>query len=281
MSISFKSPMKLLTSKKKDSGPNANDNILEDRKFILNPQSDFFIREAYKTLRTNIMFSLTGDENCKIIAVTSSSQGEGKSLTALNLSISLAEADKRVLIIDCDLRRPKLVRLLNIKAKSGLSNVLIDPSLLPSSIFKQKDVKNLSVLASGSIPPNPSELLGSARMEKLLTVMREQFDYIVFDTPPVNMVTDAAVIARISDGMLFVVRAGRTDADQVSHALDQLEYAKANVLGFVLNGVDFEKTHYGYKKYGGYGYRRYKRYGYSRYGYETHSSRESGEGDNS
>ena len=237
--------------------------LREDRKNLLTPKSDFFIREAYKTLRTNVSFSLTGEEKSKVVLVTSSLQSEGKSITATNLAISYAQTDRKVLLIDCDLRRPKMSRLLQLNNPVGLSNVLMDPYLAGEAIVST-GLPNLDVMLSGDIPPNPSELLSSARMSRLLQELRKEYDFVILDTPPVNMVIDAVVLAPLTDGVLFVVRANQSERGAVAHAVEQLEYAKAKILGFVLNGVDLENTSYGYKKYG---YRRYGRYGYRRYGY--------------
>ena len=251
-----------MAKKGKRVGPGGSASMAVDRRYILSPNSDFFVREAYKTLRTNTMFALAEREGCKIVLVTSSLQGEGKSITALNLAISFAEAENRVLLIDCDLRRPKLARLLRISSRVGLSNLLLDPALLDEAILPG-GVDRLDVILSGDIPPNPSELLGSSRMSALLTHLRRRYDYILLDTPPANMVTDAVVLATKSDGVLFVVRAGQTDRGSVAHAVEQLEYTQAKLLGFVLDDVSGTGGSYGYK----YKYKRYSRYGYGRYGY--------------
>lgn len=251
--------------KKKRSGLSGSALLADDRRHILSADSNFFIREAYKTLRTNTMFALAGQEGCKIILVTSALQGEGKSISALNLAISFAEAENRVLLIDCDLRRPKLARLLRKSSRVGLSNVLLDPSQL-GEVILPGGVDRLDVILSGDIPPNPSELLGSARMESLLAHLRKRYDYVILDTPPVNMVTDAVVLAPKSDGVLFVVRAGQSERGPVSHAVEQLEYAHAKILGFILGDVNGDGTRYGYGKYK-YQYHKYSRYGYGRYGY--------------
>ena len=236
-----------------------------EQKNLLTENSNFFIREAYKTLRTNVSFALSEAEGCKVIVVTSSMQGEGKSSTAANLAISYAMADSRVLIIDCDLRRPKLSRLIDRKTNAGLSNLLMDFELLPEVI--QTGDFPVDVIFSGDIPPNPSELLGSARMVKLLEILKQRYDYIILDTPPINMVTDAVVLGQHTDGVLFVVRANQSERGAVSHAVEQLEYAQIKILGFVLNGVDLEKTNYGYGKYRYKRYKKYGRYGYSGYGH--------------
>lgn len=233
---------------------------IEERRNLLTAKSNFFVREAYKTLRTNVSFALADEDKCNVIIVTSSLQGEGKSITAANLAISYAMTDRRVLLIDCDLRRPKLARLMRASAEYGLSNVIMNPKLMEQALL-HTNVKGLDIILSGSIPPNPSELLGSPRMKKILDELRNHYDFIILDSPPVNMVTDAVVLAPYSDGVLFLVRANRSERGAVIHAVEQLEYAKAKILGFVLNDVDMEKTHYGYGKY------RYKRYSrYSRYG---------------
>lgn len=249
-------------NKKTAVKPQKHSNISEDRKIILKSGSSFGLREAYKSLRTNVNFSMTDDtEGGKVILVTSALQGEGKSLTALNLAISLAQTDRSVLIIDCDLRRPKLNRLMNISAPEGISNVLMNPSYLDLALVHDEQY-GIDVITSGDIPPNPSELLASVRAQKLLKQLRKAYDYIILDTPPVAVVTDAVVLAPYCDGVLFVVRANRTDRQAVMYAMEQLEYAKAKVLGFVLNGIDTKESSGGYKKYRYSGYSRYGRYGY-------------------
>ena len=253
--------------KKKRSGLSGSALLADDRRHILSADSNFFIREAYKTLRTNTMFALAGQEGCKIILVTSALQGEGKSISALNLAISFAEAENRVLLIDCDLRRPKLARLLRKSAPAGLSNVLLNPKLLPEALMFS-GIERLDLILSGDIPPNPSELLGSARMTELLRRLREHYDYILLDTPPVNLVTDAVVLARRSDGVLFVVRANKSERGAVSYAVEQLGYAQAKILGFVLDDVSGGGSGYGYGKYKYKKYGQYRRYGYG-YGYSA------------
>lgn len=242
--------------------------IQEERAQLLSGASGFFVREAYNSLRTNVIFSLTEEEDCKIVAVTSAMQEEGKSLTAANLAIAFAEADKRVLLVDCDLRRPKVSRLFGLNAEVGLTNLLLDSTLRNKAVLSS-DQKGLSVLLSGDIPPNPSELLGSERMKRLLNELRKDFDYIVLDTPPVNMVTDMSVLAPQVDGVLFVVRIGASEKRAVRHAVLQLEYAKAKLLGFVLNGTENSTRR---------GYRKYRRYGYYGYAHTAHSALDQADG---
>lgn len=234
--------------------------IQEERKHLLSSESDFYIREAYKTLRTNVSFALNNEEGCKVITMTSAQPCEGKSITTLNLAISTAVNGSKVLVIDCDLRRAKVARLLQIKAKVGLSNLILNPKLLNEAIL-HTEIPGLDVILSGSIPPNPSELLGSSQMQRVLEELRSTYDYVFLDSPPVNLVTDAVVLAPKCDGVLLLVRANRSERGSVIHAVKQLEYSKAKILGFILNSVDMEQLHYGYKKYG------YKKYGYKKYRY--------------
>ena len=247
--------------------------IEEERKYLLNSKSSFFSREAYNMLRTNLSFALAEAGECKMVMITSPMQGEGKSITASNLAITLAEAGHRVLLVDCDLRRPKLGRLLSLKSQAGLSDILIKPSLLGENVLRYR--KGLHVILAGSIPPNPSELLNSLRMEVLLEKLRESYDYVILDTPPIGVVTDAAVLASQTDGVLVVVRTGQSERGPVTQAVEQLEYGNARILGFVMTCVPLEDTNYGYskyryKKYGRYGYRRYGKYGYRKYGYSKY-----------
>lgn len=243
----------------------------QDRKFILTPESGFYIQEAYKALRTNVSFALANTEGCKVVMVTSALQSEGKSMTALNLAIALGQMDKKVLLIDCDLRRPKLARLLNMSAPAGLSNLLMDFGLLNGALIKSEEY-GIDLILAGDIPPNPAELLSSNRMQKFLSALREHYDYIIIDSPPVDLVVDAVALSAQCDGVLFVVRAGQSERGAVIHAMQQLSYGKANVIGFVFNGVTPETTSgygkYRYKKYGKYHrYSRYSRYGHH-YGYQ-------------
>lgn len=231
--------------------------LRQERKYLLTQNNDFYSREAYKALRTNVYFSLTGEEACKVVIVTSSMPSEGKSTTAANLAISFAQAGKKTLIIDCDMRKPKLSRLLNLKSKVGLSNVLMNPQLCKEAVLHTGE-HNMRAMTAGDIPPNPSELLGSTRMQELIKILRESFEYIILDTPPVNVVTDAVVLSPLSDGTLFVVRAGQSERGAVRRAVDQLERANAKLMGFVINGVDNHSTAYGKYRQGyqksGYGY---------------------------
>lgn len=204
------------------------------RRNILNQNSSFFVRESYKSLRTNIRFFQT-EEGCRRFCITSSLPGEGKSITLLNLAITFAEAGQRVLLIDADLRRPSQARLLIERATPGLSNVLAGHCTEEEAIRKSI-YPNLDVLFSGEIPPNPSELLGSSRMKKLIERMSEVYDYVLVDAPPVGLVTDACLIAKSLDGMLFLVRQNKTEKEDLSRCLQQIKNAGVRLMGFVMNG---------------------------------------------
>ena len=219
--------------------------FMNSRRQILNKNSSFAAQEAYKTLRTNVRFFLR-DERCKKFCVTSGAPGEGKSITLLNLAISVAEAGDRVLLIDADMRRPAVARLLVEKATPGLSNVLAGLTSCDEAI-RTDMYPNLDILFSGDVPPNPSELLSSDRMQQLIEEMTERYDYILVDTPPVNVVTDASIIANLLDGVLLLVRNNRSKKQDVKRAVDSLRLTGAKVLGFILNGVTLDANKsYGY-----------------------------------
>lgn len=221
--------------------------FMNTRRQILSEGSSFSVQEAYKSLRTNLHFSLYG-KTCKRICITSGSAGEGKSITMLNLAISISETGSKVLLIDADLRRPAMARLLMEKTTPGLSNVLAGLDDVENAI--RKDVyPNLDVLFSGDIPPNPSELLGSDRMNALMEEMSKKYDYILVDTPPVNVVSDACVVASLLDGVLMLVRQNRAKKDEVKRAVSRLQLTGAKLLGFVLNGVSERSKSYYYYYY--------------------------------
>lgn len=205
------------------------------RKMILNESSPFVLQEAYKTLRTNLLFSLRGN-GCKRFCITSSMPGEGKSITILNLAISIAQTGKRVLLMDADLRRPALARLLAENATPGLSNVLAG-QLSAAEATRMQLYNNLDVMFSGDIPPNPSELLSSEQMMALLEELSRKYDFILVDTPPVNMVSDCCIVANMLDGVVLLARHGKARKDGVRQAVNQLQLTNTKLLGCVFNGV--------------------------------------------
>lgn len=214
---------------------------------FIGEKQDFRTSEAYKTLRTNITFC--GDD-VKVIAVTSCTPNEGKSTLSRNLSIHLAETGKRVLYLDADLR--KSVAASQIVSDSeiiGLSYLLSGQAELGDVIY-QSGRKNLNAIFAGSYPPNPAELLGSKRFKTLISRMRESFDYIIIDTPPLGSVIDCAVMAPVCDGVVLVVRAGRISYKLARNVKLQIEKTGCRILGAVLNGVaEKEKSSYYYSDY--------------------------------
>ena len=270
-----------LFNHKQESKQEGNQSYILQRRHILGKNSSFYVQEAYKTLRTNIRFFLSGD-GCKKFCITSGLASEGKSITILNLAISFAEAGAKVLLVDADLRRPSMARLLIENASPGLSNVLAG-LCKPEDAIRTSPYPNLDVLFSGEIPPNPSELLGNERMTKMLEKLSLKYDYILMDTPPVGVVSDVCVIGQQLDGVLFLVRQNYTEKEAVARGIKQLEISGAKLMGFVLNGADKNrnsrynrkykyKSRYGYYRYGyryGYGY------GYSRKGSEKTSAPQS------
>jgi capsular exopolysaccharide synthesis family protein len=210
-----------------------------------NPKSP--VSEAYRTLRTNIQFS-SFDNELDTILVTSSGPSEGKSTTAANLALSMAEVDKKVLLIDCDLRKPSIHKKLNISNNKGLSNLLIGQFKFDEVAQKYSD--NMCILTSGTVPPNPSEMLASKKMRQFLEEAKKIFDFIILDTPPVVAVTDAQLLSTMVGGVLLVVAAGQAEIGAAEKAKELLENVKANIVGVVLNKADVA----GGKKYGYYHY---------------------------
>ena len=190
--------------------------------------------EAYRRLRTNIEYS-SFDDKYKVIVVTSSFPGEGKSTTAGNLAISMSDTEKKVLLIDCDVRKPSLHRKFKISNSKGLTELIMGKSSFNEISYKYNE--NLTIITSGSKVPNPSELLGSEVMYRFLQEARENFDYVIMDTPPVQLVTDAQILGSKADGTLLVVKAESTKKNQVASSVDLLRKVNATVMGTVLNEV--------------------------------------------
>ena len=210
---------------------------------IKDPKSP--ISEAYRTLRTNIQFS-SFDKEVKVIMITSSGPSEGKSTTSSNLAIVMAESGKKTLLIDCDQRKPKLHKIFELTNKIGLSNILAGECSKETAI-KSSGINNLDLLTSGVRPPNPSELLGSQKMKHFIEDLRTFYDFIILDTPPIIMVTDAQLLSRHADGCLLVVASAQADKNAAIKAKELLEKVDAKILGVVLNKVDTSrKGYYGY-----------------------------------
>ena len=197
------------------------------------------VAEAYRILRTNIEFSST-DRKVKVILVTSSGPGEGKTTTASNMAIAMAEANRRVLLIDCDLRKPAVHRMFGLVNVKGLTNILVE-GLEYSNITNVTEVDNLEIITSGPKPPNPAELLGSNKMKEFLDNVREGYDVVIIDAPPILPVTDAAVLSQYVDGVILVAGYGLTTFDAAIQAKASLQKVNARILGVVLNGVPTDK----------------------------------------
>jgi capsular exopolysaccharide synthesis family protein len=203
--------------------------------------------EAFKGLRTNVLFS-TAQQGSRSIAVTSTGPGEGKSMVAANMAVGFAQAGQRVLLIDADMRKPKVHEIFGLQQEPGLSNLLVGQSKASETVRKSS-VQGLWVLTSGRLPPNPAELVGSTRFRDFLASLKEHFDWVIVDSPPVMAVTDASLIANHVYGVLFIVGADMTSRHAAGRALDQLERAHARFVGAVLNRADFERNPYYYSEY--------------------------------
>ena len=215
----------------------------------------FAAAEAYKLLRTKLLFSFTDEQECHVIGVSSALPGEGKSISSINLAYSMAQLGKRVLLIDCDLRRPSLTEKLPINKTPGLSDYLVGLSPIDNLIQicgLKEDVYVFHVIAPGRTPPNPMELLSSAKMEKMVNLLRNNYDYIILDLPPVGEVSDALAAARLTDGMLVVVRQNYCDRIALNTAVRQFEFVDAKILGVVFNGTTEENKKYYRRYYGSY-----------------------------
>ena len=213
--------------------------------FIVDKLPKSITAESYRSLRTNIQYSSI-DKQVKTLVVTSSNAGEGKSTVAGNLAYTFFQNGKRVLIIDCDLRKPSLHRKFNVSNEEGLTDVLVGTSKLNNVMKKIDD--NLYLLTTGTLPPNPAEIIGSNTMENFLEQCKINFDYIILDTPPILPVTDSKLLAIKADATVVVVRSEISKSKHVSQAFKELEKVNANIIGTILNDVEMysEKLYYDY-----------------------------------
>ena len=223
----------------------------------INDNVSFAVREAYKTLRTNVIFSLPAAEG-RVIGVTSANKGEGKSTSAINLALSIAETGKRVLFLDCDLRLSHIAERLKLKASPGVSNILVGLSSIEESIQRFSD--EIDVITAGDVPPNPAELLDSKQMENFCSELTgtHKYDYVIVDLPPIGIVSDALIMSKNLDGIIVVVRQDYSAGDSIRDSVRKLQFIDSKILGFILNDHKERRN----KRYG-YG----KKYGYQ-YGYE-------------
>lgn len=207
--------------------------------------------EAYRVIRTGIQFAQAGKE-LQTIALTSCTPNEGKSTTIANLAVVLTQAGKSVLLIDCDMRNPTVHKNFNLSNKVGLSSCISMGTALSDAVQKTS-IEGLYALTGGVIPPNPSELLDSEQMKNVLQRAKEQYDYVLIDTPPVMPVTDALIVSRFVDGMILVIASAEVKVEMARDVKNQLVNAGANILGVVLNKVRSEHHGYGYGYYYYYG----------------------------
>jgi capsular exopolysaccharide synthesis family protein len=219
---------------------------------VLFEKSRSHIAEAFRLLRTNIQYA-SPDNPPKIIMVSSAMPGEGKTSVVSNLALSLANSGKKVLVIDCDLRKPALHKMFKLGNIEGVVNFLVGDKKLDECIHKEI-MERLDIMTCGPLPPNPSELLMSEVFANMLKELRELYDYVFIDAPPSLNMADAAIIGRASDGLLFVVNSGRTRIDFVKKSLEQLEQVNVNVLGLLLNRFSLKTAGYNYYNYYNYYY---------------------------
>lgn len=219
---------------------------------LVSDASPFHIKEAFKNVRTNLLFTLATTES-KAVTITSAMPSEGKSTTTANLAIVLAQTGAQVLLMDCDLRKPVVHREFKLSNDKGVTSVLCGMDKIEEAV-NQNVNPNLDVITAGPLSPNPSELLGSAQMSDLLKIVQKAYDYVVVDTPPVNVVSDALLIAQQTAGLIFVTRQGQSRHDQLRKAIESCEFAKVKILGLVLNDVKSSGGYYNYHYGYGYGY---------------------------
>ena len=230
----------------------------ENSSQLIGNNLNFEGREAYNLLRTNLMFSTKrNDRNARVIGITSSVHGEGKSLTIINLAYSLAESGRKVILIECDLRLPTLRKKLGLNKSNGLSNLLAGMNSEKATLHKDVLISGLDFVQAGDIPPNPSELLGSKAFTNLIDSVSSSYDVVLLDLPPIGEVSDALVVSKVTDGLIVVVRNDYTISSDLDFTLRQCELVGAKVIGFVYNGSASKTKRYKY----GYG-KKYK-YGYA------------------
>jgi len=248
-------------NKSNTSNKNQLSHSQQNKTAVVGKSISFAASEAYKLLRTKIQFSFVDEVKCPVIGISSAMAGEGKSISSVNLAYSLSQLDKKILLIDCDMRRPTLGIKLHIQKIPGLSNYLTGQNSM-SEVIQHCDLSDagtLDVIASGNNPPNPIELLSSTKMSKAIEKLRDSYDYIIIDLPPVGEVSDAMVAAKMADGILLVVRQNYCNTSALSNAVNQFEFIESKILGVVMNCVNertakYNKKYYkkSYGRYGGY-----------------------------
>lgn len=212
---------------------------------ILTNESPFAVKEAYSSIRTNVMFTNMG-EKCPVYVLTSPLPNDGKTINCINLAVSFAMTGKRTLLIDADMRNPTMHHFFCAPLENGVSEILA--GLVSSINFESTNFPSLKFLNAGKIPPNPAELLSSSRLDKLIEIAQENFDYVFIDTPPVCVVTDASILSKKVTGFICIIKNGTSDIRLVKQVVGTLEQVGANIVGFLLNDVN-PKKHPLYKGY--------------------------------
>ncbi|GKX31774.1 capsular polysaccharide biosynthesis protein [Vallitalea longa] len=210
------------------------------------------ISESYRMVRTNLHY-LNIDNKNKAIVVTSSNPGEGKTTTMANLAITMSQAGQKVLLVECDLRKPRVHKTFDLDNNMGLVNVIVENKSVRDVIHKIDSIPNLNIITAGPIPPDPAELLQSTMMKELIDKFKNEYDVVLFDAPPVCSVTDAAILSNLVDGVILVVASGETNIESAKLAKKLLQKVHANILGVVLSKADISKTggyYYHYYEYG-------------------------------
>ncbi len=221
---------------------------------ILDDDTPFAITEAYKAVRSNITFALADKKGSKSIIITGAGRSEGKSTSCVNLAITFAELGEKVIILDCDLRRPNIHKKFSMKNTKGVSDLLAG-LCTPKEAIRHSEKYGLDFISAGKTPPNPAELLSMPSMDELINALSQNYDYIFLDTPPVNLVTDATVLSKKADGVIFVVRENFATKEEVDEAVKALKFAGARMLGFLMNDVELKAMkHRRYKYDYQYGY---------------------------
>lgn len=231
----------------------SNETMLKGARLIAAAEPKNPVSEQFRTLRTNIDFASVAKGNVKTLLVSSALPSEGKSTITANLAIVYAQQGKKVLLVDADLRRPTVAKTFNIADNQGLTNYLADTNSDVATIIRHTALDNLDIIASGPVPPNPAELLGSGAMTNLIVVLRQQYDLVIFDVPPFLMVTDAQVLLSKMDGVALIVSGGKTAKSALKRVGEMLKISGASVIGFIYNDRNRKKkgaSGYGY----GYGY---------------------------
>ncbi len=230
-----------------------------DQSTMFGSEVSFAVSEAYKLLRTNIMFSFSSESRCHVIGVMSSVRGEGKSTTACNLAYALTEAGKRTLLMEADLRLPSISEKLELKQVPGLTNLLVSNERPEALVQHCKAAPKMEIITAGSSTPNPSELLGSTRMKELVADLSKSYEFIVVDLPPVTAVSDALAISKLLDGVIMVVRSNLVTRKELAETMRQLKLVGVRILGFAYrNSGEGNESKYARK----YGRRYYRRSGY-------------------